>query len=302
MSNKTLLVLAAGLGSRYGGIKQIAPIGEHGEILLHYAIHDAVLAGFDKIVFIIKRDIEDDFKKAIGPYAEGKAKVEYTFQDEAYLPQGYVFPKDRKKMLGTVQAILSAKDVIHEPFAVINADDYYGRDAYATMSAYLDELRDMPKDQACMVGYRLINTISYNGKVNRGVCVTDESGNLSGLSETYDIFPEGKKIYSDFGTTEQRELDPESIVSMNLWGFLPEIFGMMIPYFDAYIGSLEENDLKSEYVIPTMIDDMIKDKELNVKVLPCDATWLGITYPTDRQEVSEKLIALQKEGFYPETL
>lgn len=300
---KTLMVLAAGLGSRYGGIKQIAPIGPNGEILIHYAIHDAVLAGFEKIVFVIKREIEADFKAAIGAFAESRAEVAYAFQDEAYLPSGYTLPINRKKMLGTVQALLAAKDVIHEPFAIINADDYYGRESYAICADHLEQIAASGDTQAaCMVGYRLKNTISYNGTVNRGICRT-EGGKLSGVTETYQIMPlENGLITSNYGKEDGQLLAGDNIVSMNFWGFQPSIFTEAQTCFDRFIRSLQPDDLTSEYVLPTMVDDLIRADRIHVEVLPCDCTWMGITYPSDREDVSRGLSKMQNAGIYPACL
>lgn len=300
---KTLLVLAAGMGSRYkGGIKQIAPVGPNGEILLHYSIFDAVRAGFDKIVFIIKRDIEKDFREKIGPFAEAKAEIHYCFQDEAYLPEGFVFPPERVKMFGTVQAMLAGKDVINEPFAIINADDFYGRSSFELASQALDELAASDRTLSCMVGYRLSNTISYNGTVNRGVCIQDENGHLSGVEETYDIFPSDGKLIANYGKGEEKEVDGSSVVSMNFWEFKETIFEDGMRLFDRFIDSIDKNDTKSEYVLPTMVDDLIKEGSLKVKVLPCNEVWHGITYPTDREEVASSIADMTRNGIYPDDL
>ena len=300
---KTLLILAAGMGSRYkGGIKQIAPVGPNGEILLHYSIYDAVRAGFDKIVFIIKRDIEDDFKEKIGAFAEERAEVHYCFQDEAYLPEGFVFPPERVKMFGTVQAMLAGKDVINEPFAIINADDYYGKSSFELASKALDELADSNGDLACMIGYKLNNTISYNGTVNRGICIQDENGFLNGVEETFEIMPEGDKIIANYQKENAKEVDGSSVVSMNFWEFKETIFDEGITLFDRFIDSIDKNDTKSEYVLPTMVDDLIKEDKLNVKVYPCDEVWHGITYPTDREEVANAILDLTNKGVYPDDL
>ena len=300
---KTLLVLAAGMGSRYkGGIKQIAPVGPNGEILLHYSIYDAVRAGFDKIVFIIKRDIEEDFKEKIGAFAEEKAEIHYCFQDEAYLPEGFVFPAGRIKMFGTVQAMLAGKDVIKEPFAIINADDFYGRSSFELAAKALDELAATDKGLSCMVGYKLSNTISYNGTVNRGVCLQDDSGYLTGVEETYDIFPSDGKLIANFQKGNEKEVEGSSLVSMNFWEFKETIFEDAIRLFDRFIDSIDKNDAKSEYVLPTMVDDLIKENKLKVKVLPCDEVWHGITYPTDREEVAASIADMTEKGIYPSDL
>jgi len=301
--HKTLMVLAAGLGQRYGGIKQIAPVGPHGEALIDYAIFDAVKAGFDKIVFIIKRDIEKDFREMIGQPASEKAEVLYAFQDEAYLPKFYTYPNDRKKMLGTVHAMLAAKDLIHEPFAIINADDYYGRDAFQTIARHLSSLGYKGGlHQACMVGYLLKNTVSENGAVTRGICDV-KSGKLTKVTETYKIavFPD-KTIRNTGNNPEGELLNGESIVSMNFWGFSHEILPLAKKYFDSFLKKLPESDLTGEYPLPTMVDHMLKEKEIQVDVLLSDSTWMGITYPEDRASVSSGLLSMQNSGIYPKKI
>ena len=296
---KTLMVLAAGLGQRYGGIKQIAPVGPNGEALIDYAVYDAVTAGFDKIVFIIKHSIEEDFRVRIGDPASKKAAVLYAFQDDAYLPDFYHIPQNRTKMLGTVHAMLAAKGAIREPFAIINADDYYGRDAFETLAGYLDKLT---AQKACMVGYALKNTVSKNGAVTRGVCHVKD-GKLSKVTETYKIslFPDGTIRSTDNGP-QGEVLDGESTVSMNFWGFSPAIFPVATAYFDAFLKSLPADDITSEYPLPTMVDQLLKAKKLEVDMLLSKSTWMGMTYPQDQALVSEGLLALQSTGVYPKTI
>ncbi|MGI6664597.1 MAG: nucleotidyltransferase family protein [Christensenellaceae bacterium] len=300
MAKKTLAVLAAGLGARYGGIKQIAPVGPNGETLLHYAIFDALEAGFEKIVFIIKRDIEADFKEVIGRPTEAKCEVAYAYQDEAYLPSFYEKPAARTKMLGTVQAMLAAEPYIDGPFAIINADDYYGKDAYLHMAEKLSALQcENGVHTAAMVGYALQNTISKNGNVNRGVCQMQD-GVLLSMHETYDIavFPDGT-IRSTRAGADTAPLDPASVVSMNFFGFDKAIFGSAKKYFDAFLANLAPGDLTSEYPLPTMIDDMMQDGILQMSVIPSNSIWLGITYPEDRAYVHKELIQLSGKGLYP---
>lgn len=298
--NKTLMVLAAGLGQRYGGLKQVAPVGPNGETLLYYAIHDAIRAGFDKIVFIIKREIEAEFVEVIGKPASEKVQVAYAFQDEAYLPSFYHKPTNRQKMLGTVHAMLAAKDVIHEPFAIINADDYYGQEAFATISQFLPKLgvEKNGTHRACMVGYELKNTVSANGAVTRGVCKT-ENGKLVSVTETYKVkpFADGTIRSLDKNPTGDI-LDDDSIVSMNFWGFAPEIFEPAVAYFDAFLKKLPVDDVTSEYVLPTMVDDMIKAGLLEVSMLTSPDTWMGLTFPEDREAVRQGLCALYEAGKY----
>ena len=299
--DKTLLIMAAGMGSRYGGNKQIDGMGPNGEILLEYSIYDALQAGFTKVVFIIKRDFEDRIRELVGDKLAGKAKVEYVYQEFESLPDWYKMPAERVKPFGTVQAVLSAKDAIHEPFGVINADDFYGREAYTIMSGALENLKTA--NDACMVGYYLKNTVSENGHVTRGVCATDADGKLTRVTETYKIqpFPDGT-IRDTEKNPEGVLLDPESLVSMNFFGFTPHLFEQAETHFDSFLRSLAPTELKAEYVLPVLVDQLMHETGLKVDVLPTHESWFGVTYQEDKPGVQAKLRAMHANGTYPEKL
>lgn len=289
----TLLIMAAGLGSRYGGNKQVDGIGPHGEILMQYSIYDAIRAGFNKIVFVIKpehQSIIEGFCKDI----QG-AEIAFVYQDFSSLPDFYTVPKDRVKPFGTAHAVLCAADAIDEPFAVLNADDFYGADAFRVMH---DRLLTLDKGEATMVAYYLKNTVSRNGAVTRGVCEVKD-GNLGKVTEVYKITVDeaGRIFDADMG-----DLDKDALVSMNMWGFSPEIFRGMRERFYAFLRGLSEEEIKAEYVLPTMVDGMISDGELSVSVLSTSAVWFGVTYQEDRPTVAAELAALHKAGAYPEKL
>ena len=297
----TLLIMAAGMGSRYGGDKQIDRIGPNGEILLEYAIHDALEAGFDKIVFIIRRAMAESFKALVGAKIEAKAEVHYVFQEYDSLPGGFVPPQGRAKPYGTVHAIYAAKDVIREPFAVINADDYYGKGAFSAMADSLRRLAGQT-NAASMVAYRLRNTVSLNGHVTRGVCETDEQGNLVKVTETYKImpFPDGtiRDLHID---PDGRVLDPDALVSMNFWGFTPWFFGVAERDMTAFLEG-SGDPLTKEYALPTLVDKLMRTDGLTVEVLSTDAVWFGVTYREDKPYVVGELKKLHDAGLYPPAL
>ncbi len=300
--NTTLLIMAAGLGSRYGGNKQIDRIGPNGEILMEYSIHDAVEAGFDKVVFVIRRSMADQFREMIGDKIAKKVRVEYAFQEYDSLPGGFQAPADRTKPYGTVHAVTCAKDVIHEPFAVINADDYYGRDAFSAMAESLHRLQNA-QNKASMVAYYLKNTVSENGHVTRGVCSKDQEGNLVKVTETYKIlpFPDGtiRDINDD---PEGVILDPNALVSMNFWGFAPSFFEAGEKYLSAFLKSPDGDPLKKEYVLPALVDTLMHEQGLKVEVLSTDAVWFGVTYKEDKAYVAGELKKLHDNGSYPAAL
>ncbi len=300
--NTTLLIMAAGLGSRYGGNKQIDKIGPNGEILMEYSIHDAVAAGFDKVVFVIRKSMDQLFREGIGNKIAGKVQVEYAYQEYDSLPGGFQAPADRTKPYGTVHAVLCAKDVIHEPFAVINADDYYGRDAFKAMADCLHRMAGTV-GKASMVAYYLKNTISENGHVTRGVCTKDEEGNLAKVTETYKIlpFPDGtiRDINDD---PEGVILDPNALVSMNFWGFAPSFFDAAEKYLADFLVNGEGDALKKEFVLPSLVDMMMHRDGLKVEVLSTDAVWFGITYKEDKAYVMGELKKLHDCGVYPAAL
>jgi len=300
--NTTLLIMAAGLGSRYGGNKQIDRIGPNGEILMEYSIYDALAAGFDKVVFVIRKSMDEVFREMIGNKIAEKVHVEYAYQEYDSLPGGFTAPADRTKPYGTVHAVLCAKDVIHEPFAVINADDYYGKDAFVAMASSLKKLQTA-ENLASMVAYYLKNTISENGHVTRGVCSTDENGHLVKVTETYKILPFPDGTIRDINDDPNGViLDPNALVSMNFWGFAPSFFDAAEKYLTAFLNSPDGDPLKKEYVLPAMVDSMMHNDGLKVEVLSTDAVWFGITYHEDKAYVQGELKKLHDQGAYPEKL
>lgn len=300
--NTTLLIMAAGLGSRFGGDKQIARMGPGGEILLEYSIHDAVKAGFDKVVFVIKRSMEKTFREMIGDKIGRKVQVHYAFQEFDSLPGGFMPPAERVKPYGTVHAVLAAKDVIHEPFAVINADDYYGQDAFVTMADSLRRLQGQTS-AASMVAYYLKNTVSENGHVTRGVCETDAAGQLVKVTETYKIRPFPDGTIRDVNFREEGDvLPPDALVSMNFWGLTPWFFEVAERDLAAFLQDGSGDPLKKECVLPTEIDRLMHSDGLSVEVLSTGSTWFGVTYQEDRPVVEAALRRLHEAGAYPEKL
>lgn len=299
--DKTLLILAAGMGSRYGGNKQVDGMGPHNEILLEYSIYDAIQAGFNKVVFIIKHEFEELVHQLIGDQLSRKVKVEYVFQEPETMPGWYSIPAGRVKPFGTVHAMLCAKDTIHEPFAVINADDYYGRAPYALISKRIGSLK--PEREACMVGYYLKNTVSENGHVTRGVCETSAEGKLKSVTETYKIqpFPDGT-IRDTNADPSGVILNPNSLVSMNLFGFTPWIFDAAQKHFDQFLRGLKPDEMKAEYVLPVLVDQLMHEEGLSVDVLSTDAVWFGVTYKEDKPYVQTQLKKMHDQGVYPEKL
>ncbi len=300
--NTTLLIMAAGLGSRYGGNKQIDRIGPNGEILMEYSIHDAIEAGFDKVVFVIRKSMEELFKEMIGSKIASKVHVEYAFQEYDSLPGGFQAPADRTKPYGTVHAVTCARNVIHEPFAVINADDYYGKDAFTAMAASLHRLQNS-EGKASMVAYYLKNTVSENGHVTRGVCTKDADGNLVKVTETYKILPFPDGTIRDINDDPSGViLDPNALVSMNFWGFAPSFFDAGEKYLAAFLKNGEGDPLKKEYVLPSLVDTLMHEEGLKVEVLSTDAVWFGVTYKEDKAYVAGELKKLHDRGAYPPAL
>ena len=297
----TLLVMAAGLGTRYGGNKQIDQIGPNGEILMEYSIHDALEAGFDKIIFVIRRSMADIFQELIDRKLAGKAEIRCVCQDFDSLPGGFQPPEGRAKPYGTAHAILTAKDVIREPFAVINADDYYGKGAFTAMAESLRRLRGQT-NRASMVAYRLRNTVSKNGHVTRGLCETDAQGKLVKVTETYTILPFDDGTIRDLHTDEKgRVLDPDALVSMNFWGFTPWMLEAAEREFTAFLQG-PGDPMTKEYALPTLVDRLMRTDGLTVEVLSTDAVWFGVTYHEDRDYVAGELRRLHDAGQYPPAL
>ena len=295
--------MAAGVGSRFGnGIKQLAPVGPNGEIIMDYSIRDALEAGFNKIVFIIRKDLEEEFKSTIGARVEKIAEVAYAYQEMEKLPEGFVKPADRTKPWGTGHAVICAREFLTEPFAVINADDYYGKEAYVKVHDYL--VQEQPADEVlhiCMAGFRLGNTLSDNGSVTRGVCHI-EDGALVGVTETHNIFKtaDGAEARDDNGNVEK--LDIRSLVSMNMWGLTPAFMDTLEKGFVDFLQNVEEGDIKKEYLLPEMIDRLIKDGKAKVDVLETKDTWFGVTYQEDKAAVTAAFKKLVEDGVYPAQL
>lgn len=295
----TLFVLAAGMGSRYGGLKQIDGLGPSGETIMDYSVYDALRAGFGKVVFVIRKDFEEAFRKAvISKYAD-KVPCEVCFQSVDSVPEGCTYNPERTKPWGTNHAVLMAKDLIKEPFAVINADDFYGRESFQVLADYLKSVEGTT-GKYCMVGYRVANTLSENGSVSRGVCATDENGYLTDVVERTKIEKVGDKIiYTEDGV--DTEISPNSPVSMNMWGFTPEYFEYVEKAFVEFLQARGQ-ELKSEFYIPTLVNDMIRSGKATCKVLDTTSKWFGVTYAEDRPQVVMKINNLVKEGVYPEKL
>ncbi len=294
----TLLVLAAGMGSRYGGLKQMDGVGPNGEIIMDYSINDAIRAGFGKVVFVIRHDFAEAFQQKINAEHFGnRIQVEYVYQELDKLPAGFKVPEGREKPWGTNHAILMAKEVIHEPFAIINADDFYGRDAFMVIGDYLRTLENT-KGQYCMVGYRLENTLSENGTVSRGVCNIDANGNLAGMTERTSIGRNAAGIieYKDTDDT-LHPLAPETTVSMNLFGFTPDYFTESEKLFVEWLKE-RGTEMKSEYYIPYAVNTFINSGYATMKVLKTTAQWFGVTYKEDRPMVVDRLKKLHEEGIY----
>lgn len=298
--NTTLIVMAAGLATRYGGNKQIAGMGPHGEILLEYSVCDAIRAGFNKVVFIIRPEMLDSMRKLCGDRMAERIDVRYAFQDFSSLPAWYAVPEGRQKPYGTVHAVLCARGCVEEPFAVINADDYYGVDAFGRMHGFLVD--GAAPGRAAMVGYRLKNTVSAHGTVTRGVCRV-AGGRMADVEEVQKIrlYPDGRIADTSAGEPG-RTLDPDAPVSMNFWGFHPAVFDAMQGSFEAFLKGADPADLKAEYQLPVMVDRLLKAGALSVDVLDTDAVWFGVTYQEDRPLVQQALRALHDRGVYGETL
>ena len=293
----TLLVLAAGMGSRYGGLKQMDGVGPHGEAILDYSVTDAIRAGFGKVVFVIRQSFADDFKKVFNrEHFKNQIDVAYVFQELDKLPEGFHVPEGREKPWGTNHAILMAKEVIHEPFAIINADDFYGGDAFKVMADHLSTLATT-EGQYCMVGYRLENTLSENGSVSRGVCNTDANGLLVSMTERTAIARDDNGIAYTDADGSKHPLAPDTTVSMNLFGFTPDYFGKSEKLFVEFLKE-HGQEMKSEYYIPFAVNTFINQGTATMRVLKTTAQWFGVTYKEDRPGVVARLKALHDQGVY----
>lgn len=300
MPKQTLLVLAAGMGSRYGGLKQVDPMGPSGETLLDYSVFDALRAGFDRVVFIIRRDIEEEFRNRVGARYKGNVPVDYVFQQLDILPRGFSVPPDRKKPWGTAHAVWCAREALAEPFAAINADDFYGRETYQVVGRFLRAAKP-EKANFAMAGYRLDHTLSEHGSVARGVCKVDAKGQLITISECTGIERVGSEILQKEADGSVREFRGDEPVSMNFWGLTPAVFPLIEGRLVAFL-STNSSDPKAECYIPVAIGEMIALGQATLNVLPTDAEWFGVTYREDKPQVMQALKRLHAEGVYPTPL
>ncbi len=299
-----LVIMAAGMGSRYGGLKQIDPVDTEGNIIMDFSIYDAVKAGFKTIVFIIKHQIEEDFKNNVGNRISKYVDVKYVFQELDKLPKGYSVPQGRQKPFGTGHAVLCAKEVINGPFAVINADDYYGRSAFEKIYKFLKENKDDEKYHYAMVGYELQNTLTENGHVARGVCVVDDSGELVTINERTHIEKHGDKVeYTEDDGKTWVSLPKDSLVSMNMWGFGNSFMDELEKRFISFLDNeLAKNPEKAEYFLPFVVDELLKENKATAAVLPTPDVWHGVTYKEDKPGVMAAIKALKDAGMYPDVL
>ena len=298
-----LVIMAAGMGSRYGGLKQIDPIDEFGNIIIDFSIFDAKEAGFEKVLFIIKKSIEAEFKSHIGNRISKQIEVEYVYQELDKLPAGFSVPAGRVKPWGTAHAVLCCSQLIDGPFAVINADDYYGKEAFRMIYDQLMKSEDQERYQYTMIGYQLYNTLTENGHVARGVCSVDESGHLKDIHERTRIEKHGDVAeYTEDDGASWTRLEEDTIVSMNMWGFTPDFLDELESGFRTFLSEQKEGDIKSEYLLPTIVDQLIKSGRANVSVLETTDKWFGVTYKEDKPVVVESIKKLIAEGKYPEKL
>ena len=303
-----LVIMAAGMGSRFGGLKQIEPVTDKGELIIDFSLYDAVMAGFKKAVFVIKKENEDDFKRLLDDKAGKYIDIEYAFQELGDIPEGYEVPDGRQKPWGTAHAVMAARKKVDGPFAVINSDDYYGPGAFQSIYEFLENAEDGEKYSYCMVGYDIENTLTENGYVSRGVCETDKDGMLSTITERTKIKWEGEKIVFEEGGGEasepvQTELSRGTVVSMNFWGFTASMLTEMEAGFPAFLDkALKENPLKGEYFLPGVVDRLIGEGKAQVRVLRSRDRWYGVTYKEDKQSVVDALQSMKDKGEYPDVL
>lgn len=299
-----LVVMAAGMGSRYGGLKQIDPVDEYGNIIMDFSIFDAKEAGFEKVVFIIKKAIEKEFKENVGKRMERRVQVEYVYQELDKVPEGFEVPEERVKPWGTGHAILCCKDVVNEPFAVINADDYYGKQAFQEIYNQLTSQGDDERYQYAMVGYELVNTMTDHGHVARGVCATDDQGRLVDIHERTRIEKRGDHgAYTEDDGATWVTLPGDTVVSMNLWGFTPSILEELDRRFASFLDrEVPSNPLKCEYFLPFVVDELLKEDKAQVKVLKSKDRWYGVTYKEDKETVVQAIRRMKEQGLYPKKL
>lgn len=304
MKKPVLIIMAAGMGSRYGGLKQIDPVDGQGHIIMDFSIYDAVKAGFEKVIFIIKKENEQDFKEKIGDRLEQRIQVEYVYQDMENLPEGFSVPEGRVKPWGTAHAVLSCLSAVDGPFAVINADDYYGQQAFQMIYDFLASHKDTDRYQYTMVGYMLENTLTENGHVARGVCETDENGKLTKITERVRIEKraDGPAYTEDDGTTWV-SLSGDTVVSMNMWGFTVGMLPEIRDRFAAFLReNIQKNPLKCEYFLPFVVDELIREDKAEVTVLKSGDRWYGVTYREDKPVVVKAIQDLKDKGMYPQGL
>ena len=301
MNSVTLLVLAAGMGSRYGGLKQLDSVGPNGETVIDYSVFDAIRAGFNKVVFIIREDFKEEFKLSIGEKFQDRIEVEYAFQKLDELPPGYTIPNDRTKPWGTGHAILSAMQTVRDPFAVINADDFYGQLAYQKIYNYLSETPvDALPANYCMVGYPLKNTLSEHGSVSRGICSVSEDDKLNSVRELTHIVKKHSEIFNEVNG-EKESLTGDEVVSMNMWGFSPQVFIQLERLFSEFLKE-NLNVLSSEFYIPFAVDNLIQSGTATVEVLETTEKWFGVTYQQDKVQVQKAILSLIQHGDYPSSI
>ena len=304
MKKPVLVIMAAGMGSRYGGLKQIDPVDKEGHIIMDFSIYDAKRAGFEKVVFIIKRENENDFREAIGNRLEQYMEVAYAYQEITNIPDGFSVPEGRVKPWGTAHAVLSARDEIEGPFAVINADDYYGAHAFKVIYDYLTTHEDDEKYRYAMVGYRLKNTVTDNGYVSRGVCELNEKKELVSVTERTRIEKrDGGVAYSEDGGQTWTGIDGDTLVSMNMWGFTHSMLEEIGAGFPVFLEKgIQENPMKCEYYLPAVVSSLLEDDRAAVKVLESEDKWYGVTYKEDKPVVVAAIQTLKEEGVYPQKL
>jgi NDP-sugar pyrophosphorylase family protein len=297
----SLLVLAAGMGSRYGGLKQLDQVGPNGETIIDYSVYDAIRAGFGKVVFVIRHEFEKEFKEAVGSRYEGKVEVAYAFQDLHDLPAGFSVPEGRVKPWGTGHAVRAARNVINEPFAMINGDDLYGPNGYRILGEYLQTVKDGAKASYAMCGFLLRNCLSENGSVSRGICEVDASGKLVSVVENTKIEKTAGGVVSHMEDGSDVRLTGEEVASLNLWGFTPSLFDNLESLFVDFLKAHGQKE-KSEFYIPFVVDELIKAGKADVKVMTSPDTWMGITYREDKEGLMANIRQLIKDGVYPEKL
>ncbi|MDB4901449.1 MAG: Nucleotidyl transferase [Mucilaginibacter sp.] len=295
----TLLILAAGMASRYGSMKQVDGFGPHGETIIDYSIYDAIKAGFGKVSFIIREEFQDSFKAIFEPKLKGRIETDYIFQSYDLKPFGIDKNIERAKPWGTAHAVLSARNQVHEPFCVINADDFYGFDAFDKMAKFLNN--EVADDKFSIIGYKVYKTLSEYGTVSRGVCEVDDKGNMVAINERLKVYfaKDGSVVYEEDG--KEFPLAPDTPVSMNFWGFTPAVFKLTEPLFKAFVKA-NENNPKAEFFIPLIGDELIKSGEASFKVIPTDAKWFGVTYKEDKPIVQKSISDLVNNGTYPQNL